>query len=211
MKQVYKITYPTGKIYVGKDRVGSARYMGSPDMDLVNADFETLPDETRRDYTLRKQILWESATATEAELSAKEVEMIRKYRSNDPAIGFNRWPRLRTDGTAPARRNRNRWGIPAWLEREVRERDTQCVYCGIAMLDSPSADGSRGAVGTWEHIINDASIVTRENIARCCASCNSSKGARDVSEWLGSSYCGKKKITADSVAEVVKEALLSQS
>ena len=97
MKQVYKITYPTGKIYVGKDSIGSARYMGSPNMDLVNADFETLPDEIRRDYTLRKQILWESATATEAELSAKEVEMIRKYRSNDPAVGFNRWPRFRIE------------------------------------------------------------------------------------------------------------------
>ena len=105
----------------------------------------------------------------------------------------------------------NRWGIPAWLEREVRERDTQCVYCGIPMLESPPADGSRGAVGTWEHIINDASIVTRENIARCCASCNSSKGARDLSEWLGSSYCRGKGITAHSVAEVVKQALLRRS
>jgi hypothetical protein len=93
MKQVYKITYPTGKIYVGKDRVGSARYMGSPNMDLVNADFETLPHEIRTDYTLRKQILWESETATEAELSAKEVEMIREHESNNPAIGYNRSPK----------------------------------------------------------------------------------------------------------------------
>ena len=93
MKQVYKITYPTGKIYVGKDSIGSARYMGSPDMNLVNADFETLPDDIRRDYTLRKEILWESSTATEVELSAMEVEMIRLHRSNDPAIGYNRWPK----------------------------------------------------------------------------------------------------------------------
>lgn len=93
MKQVYKITYPTGKIYIGKDSIGSARYMGSPDMHLVNADFEALPDNIRRDYTLRKEILWESDSATEAELSAKEVEMIRLYRSNDPAIGYNRWPK----------------------------------------------------------------------------------------------------------------------
>ena len=97
MKQVYKISYPTGKIYVGKDSVGSARYMGSPDMEIVNADFERLPESLRRDYTIRKQILWESATATESELSAKEVEMIRKYRSNDPEIGYNRWPKYRED------------------------------------------------------------------------------------------------------------------
>lgn len=95
MKQVYMITYPTGKIYIGKDSVGSHRYFGSPDMDLVNAEFETLPEEVRKDYTIRKQILWESETATEVELSAKEVELIREYRSNDPEIGYNRWPKLK--------------------------------------------------------------------------------------------------------------------
>jgi hypothetical protein len=98
MKQVYKITYPTGKIYIDKDSVGSARYMGSPDMDLVNADFAMLPPELRRDYWVRKEILWESEEATEAELSAKEVELIRQYRSNDPEVGYNRWPRLNPNG-----------------------------------------------------------------------------------------------------------------
>jgi hypothetical protein len=28
----------------------------------------------------------------------------------------------------------NIWGIPDWLEREVRARDKMCVYCGIEML-----------------------------------------------------------------------------
>jgi len=97
MKQVYLITYPTEKIYIGKDAVGSYRYFGSPDMDIVNADFAQLPDATRKDYIIRKQILWESATATDAELSAKEVEMIRKYRSNNPATGYNRWPKFKPD------------------------------------------------------------------------------------------------------------------
>lgn len=70
--------------------------MGSPDMDLVNADFEKLSKEQQLDYTIRKQILWESETATEEELSAKEVEMIKSHRSNDPAIGYNRWPKLKS-------------------------------------------------------------------------------------------------------------------
>ena len=94
MRVVYKITYPTGKIYIGKDSIGSARYIGNPNRDLVNADFANLPDEVRRDHTIRKQILWESETATEAELSAKEVEMIRFHRANDPEIGYNRWPKF---------------------------------------------------------------------------------------------------------------------
>lgn len=94
MKQVYKITYPTGKIYIGKDSIGSYRYYGSPDMQVVNEDFAQLPESVRKDYTIRKQILWESDTCTEAELSAKEVEFIREFRSNDPNIGYNRWPKF---------------------------------------------------------------------------------------------------------------------
>lgn len=95
MKQVYVITYPTGKIYIGKQSWESFRYMGSPHPDAMNADFANLPEEVRLDYTIRKQILWQSATASEAELAAKEVELIREYRSNDPDIGYNLWPRLR--------------------------------------------------------------------------------------------------------------------
>jgi hypothetical protein len=101
----------------------------------------------------------------------------------------------------------NKWGIPAWLEREVRQRDKKCVYCGTPMLESLPADGSRKSVATWEHIINDARIVTRENIARCCASCNSSKGIKKLSLWIESSYCKRRGIGRDTVADVVKQSL----
>ena len=95
MKQIYKITYPTGKIYIGKDSIGSHRYFGSPSMEIINADFENLPVEVRRDYSVRKQILWESEEATEAELSIKELEFIREQNSNNPEIGYNRWPKFK--------------------------------------------------------------------------------------------------------------------
>ncbi len=94
IKQVYKITYPTNKIYIGKDIYGSFRYFGSPDMELVSNDFLKLPKEVQLDYTVRKEILWESDSATEEELSKKEIEMIRKYDSNNPEIGYNRWPKF---------------------------------------------------------------------------------------------------------------------
>ena len=45
MRQVYKIAYPTGKIYIGKDLYGSYRYFGSPDKDLINDDFKNLSVE----------------------------------------------------------------------------------------------------------------------------------------------------------------------
>lgn len=92
MKQIYKVTYPTGKIYIGKDSVGSYRYFGSPSIDVVNEDFEKLPDEVKKDYSVRKEILWESEDCSESELNQKELEFIRKYHSNDPEIGYNRFP-----------------------------------------------------------------------------------------------------------------------
>ena len=95
MKVIYKITYPTGKIYIGKDSVGSHRYFGSPSMDIINEDFKNLPDKIRKDYMIRKQILWESEECTESELSKKEVEYIREYQSNNPEIGYNRWPKFK--------------------------------------------------------------------------------------------------------------------
>lgn len=99
----------------------------------------------------------------------------------------------------------NRWNIPKWLENEIIARDRQCIYCGLSFEAAPKSHGARP---TWEHIINDARIVSRENIARCCSSCNASKGAKVLSIWLSSSYCQRKGITHESIASVAREALL---
>ena len=92
----------------------------------------------------------------------------------------------------------NAWGIPDWLEAEVRARDTRCVYCGIRMLEIIPPRGPRKAAATWEHIINDETIVTRENIVRCCAACNSSKGTKPLAAWIESQYCKTQGITKDT-------------
>ena len=75
------------------------------------------------------------------------------------------------------------------------------------MIEKMPPRGPRKAVATWEHIINNESIINRENIARCCVACNSSKGTKKLSDWIQSSYCKKHGINKDTVAEVVKEAL----
>jgi hypothetical protein len=75
MKVIYKITYPNGKIYVGKDLTDSINYFGSASSALIAKDFTR---EQRRDFTIRKQILWESETATDSEANQKEVEFIRE-------------------------------------------------------------------------------------------------------------------------------------
>jgi 5-methylcytosine-specific restriction endonuclease McrA len=101
----------------------------------------------------------------------------------------------------------NKWGIPDWLEKEVKERDKLCVYCGIKMIEKMPKNGPRKSVATWEHIINDARIINRENIALCCVACNASKGTKNLSDWLESSYCENKGINKDTVGEIIKKAL----
>lgn len=93
MKVIYKITYPNGKIYIGKDLTGTLNYFGSADNKLIEIDFT--PDQQRA-FTITKEILWESETALDKEVNAKEVELILLFRSNDPAIGYNRWPKFST-------------------------------------------------------------------------------------------------------------------
>lgn len=89
-KYVYKITYPNKKIYIGKDLTGTLRYFGSPNERLLEEDFT---EEEKMDFTIRKQILWKSESATDEEVNKKEVEFIREYNSNNPKIGYNRWPK----------------------------------------------------------------------------------------------------------------------
>jgi hypothetical protein len=84
---VYKITFPNGKIYVGKDEGGaghSLRYFGSWSDALIEQDYSKVELE---DLTLRKQILFESED--KHEIRRMESEYIRSLRSNDPAIGYN--------------------------------------------------------------------------------------------------------------------------
>lgn len=98
----------------------------------------------------------------------------------------------------------NKWGIPIEVENFVKQRDEICVYCGVNFT---SNNLSRKSKASWEHIVNDIRINGTNNIALCCMSCNASKGANLLEDWLNSDYCKKKGITATSVANVVKEAI----
>jgi hypothetical protein len=87
MKVIYKITYPNGKIYVGSDVTDSINYFGSASSAAIDADFTR---EQRRDFTIRKEIIWESDTASDAEVLLREIEYIKSLPANDPVIGYNR-------------------------------------------------------------------------------------------------------------------------
>ena len=85
---VYKITFPNGKIYIGKD-IGSdghsLRYFGSWHNLTVERDFTK---EELHSLTLRKDILFESAD--KAEVTRMESQLIVENRACNPLIGYNR-------------------------------------------------------------------------------------------------------------------------
>ena len=62
------------------------------DSKLIERDFT--PEE-HRNFVVRKEILWESATASDAEVAAKEIELIHANRSNDSSVGYNKSPKFR--------------------------------------------------------------------------------------------------------------------
>ena len=100
----------------------------------------------------------------------------------------------------------NNWNIPEILEKEVRARDKVCVYCGVKFTPTKV---SKKTAASWEHIVNDAKIITRENIALCCCGCNASKSAKKLSDWLQSKYCKDRGINPDSVSVIIQKAILN--
>jgi hypothetical protein len=91
MKVIFKITYPNGKIYVGKDSTGdNLRYFGSPNREYLEKDFSP---EQQRDITLRKELLFSGEHISEAELLKKEAAFIVQTGANDPERGYNILPK----------------------------------------------------------------------------------------------------------------------
>lgn len=96
---VYKITFPNGKIYIGKD-IGhnghTIRYFGSWDAERVEADFTK---EELRDFTLRREIIFEGND--KAEVGRREMQLIVELGANDPDRGYNRVPKFRPPMPTP--------------------------------------------------------------------------------------------------------------
>jgi len=65
--------------------------------------------------------------------------------------------------------------------------------------------GPSGA--TIEHFNNDGPFNEKYNVAICCRRCNSSKGAKSLSDWFETPYCSEEKINEETVAKPVKEYL----
>ena len=90
---VYKITFPNGKIYIGKD-VGSGghtiRYFGTWNYEKVEDDFTK--DELS-DFTIRREFLFESSDRLE--IGRLEMQLIIEHGANDPDRCYNSVPKFR--------------------------------------------------------------------------------------------------------------------
>ena len=91
LKVIYKITYPNGKIYIGKDLTNNINYFGSANSDLIAKDFT---EDERKSFTITREILFQSEN--ENEINKAESKYITEFKSNDPNIGYNQWPKLKS-------------------------------------------------------------------------------------------------------------------
>ena len=89
-KVIYKITYPNGKIYIGKDLTNSLTYFGSVNSEVVAQDFT---EDEKRDFLVRKQIIFESESVEE--INKIEGQLITEHGANNPVIGYNKWPKFK--------------------------------------------------------------------------------------------------------------------
>jgi len=85
----YKVTYPNGKVCVEQDLLDQLTCIESIANNAFAMDF---PPDQQRDFTVRKEILWESDDADHDEVTRVMVEWIERLQSNDPQFGYNRWP-----------------------------------------------------------------------------------------------------------------------
>ncbi len=89
----------------------------------------------------------------------------------------------------------NRWGIPEWLEKEVRERDKTCVYCGIEMVERALPSNFRKAAATWEHILDR---VPSKILPRMCWMSEGVNETRSGSRTRSSSMQRRIPVSRDS-------------
>lgn len=81
------------------------------------------------------------------------------------------------------------------------------MHCSAGRIDFSLAGAPRSDRGSEDPVVNDAGIITRENIALCCIRCNASKGTKALADWLETTYCREREISRDSVAPVARDAV----
>ena len=89
--KVYKITYPNGKIYIGKDLTGTVNYFGSVDSRLIQRDFAG--GVSRLHDPQGDPLAIGDGDRPRGEPEGGGVHPL--LQADDPAVGYNRWPKFR--------------------------------------------------------------------------------------------------------------------
>jgi hypothetical protein len=91
---VYKITFINGKIYIGQNTERNLKfrdpfYVGSFNKEYVYEDLSNSGWDGTSFPVISKEILWQSDNTTINEVTKKEIEYIKQYKSTNPQIGYN--------------------------------------------------------------------------------------------------------------------------
>jgi hypothetical protein len=109
---------------------------------------------------------------------------------------------------------KNKFDIPEDVLSEIRSRDKSCVYCHKAMI-YPYLASNGADCATIEHLNCDGPFYWRDglearDIVVCCGACNSSRGAKTLTDWFSTRYCIERNINANTVATPVRSYLQRQ-
>jgi hypothetical protein len=139
MKVIYKMTYPNGKIYIGKDLTGTVSHFGSSDGRLIESDFTP---EQIRDLTIRKEILWQSERATDREVNQRRsvhpVRSGRMIQRLDPTAGSSSG--IKTRGTMISHLIRRASPVVVLLLTLVGTASAECAW--VLWAGGASAPGT---------------------------------------------------------------------
>lgn len=103
----------------------------------------------------------------------------------------------------------NSYGITEREKEHLKKTIKNCVYCNVKLKEYSHT--KCGDKETIEHIDNDdLNPLHKFNIVLCCNSCNSSKKAKKLCDWLELDYCKRKNInrrtiTNKKVREFIKK------
>jgi len=98
--------------------------------------------------------------------------------------------------------SKNIFEIPEEILKRIRSRDEDCVYCQKPMIYPCDRTSYRDSA-TIEHLNCDGPFywsdgLQPEDIVICCGSCNSSRGAKKLTEWFTTRYCIEKNINREN-------------
>ncbi len=101
------ITYPNGKIYIGKDLTGTMNYFGSADSKIIEKDFN---ESERSNFVIRKTILWRSKDATNEEVYTGPRKLDRRHSLMFACLeGERTWQKENERSTVRSSSSRSPW------------------------------------------------------------------------------------------------------